>query len=216
MTGQITTAVAHDGAYAVLVLMALDAVLPLGGELTMLYAGVLAAGAIGAHVTLFGTVLPFGAVSFAALVLAGTVGSLVGGLAGYAAGAWGGQSLIERPPRWLHLDRERIRRAQAWTERHGAVAIFAGRLTPLVRSFVSIPAGMLRSGLGAFTVATVLAALVWCCAFAGLGWALAGAWRSVHDGFRYADYAVVVAATALIGGVAIRRARRGARLRPEA
>jgi membrane protein DedA with SNARE-associated domain len=206
VTSQITSAIADHGAYAIFAIMALDAVLPLGGELTMLFAGVLAAGAAGAGVAVFGAHVPFGIDSYVLLVVAGTLGSVVGSLVAYAVGAWGRGALV-RP--------EQFDRAQMWLDGHGRSALFLGRLTPVVRSFISIPAGVLRVGLGVFTLSTLLASLLWCCAFAGAGWAVAASWQRVDHGFRYADYAGVLAVVALIGAAVI-QSRRASRVKPGA
>jgi membrane protein DedA with SNARE-associated domain len=215
ITSQVTDAIAQHGAYAVFAIMALDTVLPLGSEVTMLYAGVLAAGAAGAHVTVFGSQVPFGAESYALLVGAGTLGTLAGALAAYGLGAWAGRALIDNRQRWPHVRPEQLLRAQAWLESHGRSALFLGRITPVVRSFISIPAGVLRTGLGVYTLSTLLGALVWCSALAGAGWGLGASWESVHRGFRYADYAAVAAAIALIAAALVLR-RRASRVSPAA
>src|SRR2546422_10074440 len=97
LTGQLTSWIAHHGAYAVFALMALDALLPVGGELIMLYAGALGAGAIaGQQPILFGATLATGAESYVILALAGALGYLAGSLVGWAIGVAGGRPLIER------------------------------------------------------------------------------------------------------------------------
>jgi membrane protein DedA with SNARE-associated domain len=68
--------------------------------------------------------------------------------------------------------------------------VLLGRLTPVVRSFVSIPAGIFRVPLPRYTVLTLIGSAVWCFAFAGAGWAAGASWESFHSGFRYADVAV--------------------------
>jgi membrane protein DedA with SNARE-associated domain len=208
LTSQLTTWIAHHGVYAVFALMALDAVLPAGGELIMLYAGVLAAGAIaGAHVTLLGAHPATGVESYLVLALAGTLGSLAGSLLGWTIGARGGRALIERHGRGLHLGPQRFARAEAWFARYGPRAVFVGRLTPLVRSFISIPAGVLGTPLRTYTLLTLLASLIWCFGFAAAGWAAGGAWETIHHAFRYADYAAVAAVLALISAAILRRRR---------
>src|SRR5690348_1891735 len=118
LTGQITSAIAQHGVYAIFVLMALDALLPVGGELIMLYAGVLAAGAIaGQHPTAFGVTLTTGVEAYVVLALAGTLGYLAGSLVGWAIGARGGRALIDRHGRWLHLSPARFARAERWFDR---------------------------------------------------------------------------------------------------
>src|SRR4051794_2932211 len=201
MTGQLTQWVAAHGVLAVFVLMAVDAVLPAGGELVMLFAGALAAGAIAGH---HGPPLP-------AVVAAGTLGYLAGSLGGWAIGRVGGRALIERHGRWLHLGPERFARAERWFGRFGSAFVFFGRLTPLVRSFVSMPSGVLRYPLGRYTLLSGLASLVWCLAFAVAGYALGTHWDSVHSAFRYADYAAVVALVALAGWLVLRVRRAAAR-----
>ena len=145
ITQALTDWIAHHGVYAVFVVMAIDALLPAGGELTMLVAGALAAGAIAnSDPVLLGHTLSAGFGSYVVLSLAGTLGYLLGSLVGWAIGRRGGRPLVERHGRWLHLDAERLARAEAWFDRRGRAAVFLGRLTPVVRSFISIPAGLLE------------------------------------------------------------------------
>ena len=193
MTTQLTNWVADHGLLAVFVLMAVDAVLPAGGELTMLFAGALAAGAIGGH----------DGPSLVGVIAAGTFGYLAGSLAGWVIGRAGGRTFIERRGRWLHVGPERFARAERWFERYGSAFVFLGRLTPLVRSFVSIPAGVLESRCVA-TRCYAAASLTWCrrsaarpCARRPVG--------SFHRAFRYADYGAVAAVVA--GALLLRRRR---------
>jgi membrane protein DedA with SNARE-associated domain len=189
--------------------MAVDALFPVGGELTMLFAGALAAGAIaGREPVLFGHTLSTGLESFLVLALAGTLGYLVGALVGWAIGRRGGRPLLERHGRWLGVTPAELDRAEAWFERHGRWAVFLGRLTPLVRSFVSIPAGVLESPLRAYTLLTLAGSAVWCFAFAGAGWALGSSYERVHHAFRYVDIlAVAVVVVALVGVFVLHRRR---------
>ena len=203
LTSQLTSSIAHHGVYAVFVLMALDALVPVGGELIMLYAGALSAGAIaGQQAVVFGTHLATGIESYVALALAGSLGYLAGALVGWAIGTRGGRPLIERHGRRLHVSPEEFARAERWFERFGDRAVFLGRVTPIVRSFISIPAGALGSPLGPYIALTLLGSLIWCFGFAAAGWALGDTWETFHRDFRYADYAAVVlllgAAVALV------------------
>ncbi len=191
MTSQLTHWIADHGLVAVFVLMAVDAVLPAGGELVMLFAGALAAGAIAGH----------SGPSLAAVIVTGTLGYLAGSLAGWAVGRAGGRAFIERRGRWLHIGIERFERAERWFNRYGSAFVFVGRLTPLVRSFVSIPAGVLEFPLGRYTALTAAASLIWCLAFGLAGHALGSNWDSVHHAFRYADFAAVAAVLAAFVGV---------------
>jgi membrane protein DedA with SNARE-associated domain len=208
LTGQLTSWIGHHGAYAVFGIMALDALLPVGGELTMLFAGALAAGAItGEHPVLLGHQLQTGLESYLVLAIAGTLGYLFGSLVGWAIGRWGGRPLLERHGRWLHLTPENVDRAEGWFERHGRAAVFLGRLTPVVRSFISIPAGTLESPLGPYTLLTLAGSAIWCFGFAGAGWALGSSYEQVHHAFRYVDILAVAGAVAALAALLVLRRR---------
>jgi membrane protein DedA with SNARE-associated domain len=214
MTGQLTSWIADHGVYAVFVLMAVDALLPAGGELIMLFAGALAAGAISAgQVTLLGSPVSQGFASYVVLALAGSLGYLAGSLVGWAIGRVGGRPLIERRGRWLHVGPGALGRAEAWFERYGLAAVFFGRLTPVVRSFISIPAGVLGAPLLPYVALTLAGSLIWCFAFAGAGWALGGSWESFHHSFRYADYVAVAAVLVLVALALAHRLRASRRAR---
>jgi|SRR5436190_11327888 len=202
ITSSITSAIGDWGLYAVFLLMMLDAVFPAASELVMLYAGAVAAGAIaGQSVTLFGSTIDTPFWAFLAMALSGTIGYTVGSIVGWAIGAYGGRPLLERRGRLLHLTPERLNRADAWFERFGDAAVFLGRVTPVVRSFISIPAGVVRMPLPRFTVLTLLGSAIWCFVLAGIGWAIGKSWHRFHEDFRFVEYAVIVAVVFGIGYV---------------
>jgi membrane protein DedA with SNARE-associated domain len=192
ITHNITSAIGDHGLYAVFVLMLIDALFPAASELVMIYGGALAAGAVGSgHVVLFGMQIDSAFWGFVAVSVAGTIGYLIGSLVGWAIGAYGGRPLLERHGRWFHLTPDRLDRAEAWFDRRGDWAVFLGRVTPVVRSFISIPAGVFRSPLGRYTVLTLVGSAIWCFAWAGVGWGVGTGYRRVHEEFRWVDYAVV-------------------------
>lgn len=206
ISGQLTDAIAQHSVFAVFVLMAVDALLPVGGELIMLYAGVVAAGAIsGTHATVIGIGLSTGMQSYIVLALAGSLGYLAGALAGWAIGVRGGRPLIDRHGRRLHISPRTFQRAEDWFARYGLSAVVLGRITPVVRSFISIPAGVFATPLVPYTLLTLLGSMVWCFTFAGVGWAVAGRWEAFHRNFRYADYTAVVLLVALAGAALLHR-----------
>jgi membrane protein DedA with SNARE-associated domain len=200
VTESVTSAIGDHGVYAVFSLMLVDAVLPAFSELVMLYAGAVAAGAFaGRDVVVLGKEVESGLESFAVMVLAGTVGYTLGSLLGWVIGAYGGRPLVERRGRWLHLGPERLGRAERWFSRFGQAAAFLGRITPVARSFISIPAGVFRLALVPYTALTFAGSTLWCLAFGGAGWALGRRWEEFHENFRFVDYAVVVL---LVAGLA--------------
>jgi membrane protein DedA with SNARE-associated domain len=199
ISSSFTSQVASHGAYAVFGLMAIDAVFPAASELVMLYAGAVAAGVFSsAHdVSLFGATIGFGASAFVVMALAGTLGYLVGSIVGWWVGLRGGRPLLERHGRWLHLGPDRLERAERWFDRWGNVGVLIGRLTPLVRSFVSIPAGVFEMPLVPYTVLTLIGSAVWAFAIAGAGYGLGSSYERFNHDFRYVEYAVVAGVLAL-------------------
>ena len=193
VSSSFTSQVASHGAYAVFGLMAIDAVFPAFSELVMLYAGAVGAGVFASahHVSLFGAKVGFGAGAFVVMALAGTLGYLAGSIVGWGIGRYGGRPLLEGHGGWLHLTPDRIDRAERWFERWGNVGVLVGRVTPVVRSFVSIPAGFLEMPLGPYTVLTLIGSAVWAFAIAGIGYALGSSYRRFDHGFKYAEYLVL-------------------------
>ena len=206
ITELFTSVVGDHGLYAVFILMLLDAVLPAASELVMVYSGALAAGAFaGQSVTLFGARIDSDFWAFVAMALAGTIGYTIGSVLGWAIGLYGGRPFLERRGRWFHLGHGKLERAERWFERWGQAAVFLGRVTPVVRSFISIPAGVFRAALGPYTALTLLGSAIWCFAFAGAGYGLGRNWEDFHHAFRYADYAVLAAVVALAVWLVLRR-----------
>jgi membrane protein DedA with SNARE-associated domain len=193
LSDSITSAVANHGVYGVFGLMAIDAIFPAASELVMLYAGAIAAGAFGSEgVTVFGVHFAPGAGAFIVMALAGTFGYLFGALIGWAIGRYGGRPLLERHGRWFHLSPEKLDRAEAWFDRWGNLGVLLGRVTPIVRSFVSIPAGVFEMPLAPYTFLTLVGSAIWAFAFAGVGYALGTSYDSADHAFRYLEYAFVV------------------------
>jgi membrane protein DedA with SNARE-associated domain len=192
ITGTITDWIGSGGVYAVFGLMLLDAVFPAASEVVMVYAGALAAGAFPEHqVTLFGWEIESQAWGYVVMALAGTIGYLIGSLIGWGIGAWGGRPLLERHGRWFHLTPEKLDRAERWFDRWESWAVFIGRILPVVRSFISIPAGIARAPLGRYTLFTLAGSAIWCFALAGVGLGVGTGWEHFHDRFRWADYVFV-------------------------
>ncbi len=216
ISGSLTSFVGDYGLYAVFCLMLVDAVLPAFSELVMVYGGALAAGAFASHsVHVAGVDLGSGIDAYVAIALAGTLGYLVGSWLGWAIGLYGGRPLLARHGRWLHLDEQRLDRAEAWFDRWDDWAVLLGRVTPVVRSFVSIPAGVFRVPLGRYSVLTLLGSAVWAFALAGAGYGLGTGYERFHHGFRFADYLVAAAVVAVAFYVVLRR-RRSSTLRRRA
>jgi membrane protein DedA with SNARE-associated domain len=217
ITDAVTALVGDYGLYAVFALMLIDAVLPAASELVMLYAGALAAGAIAGHqVTLFGTEIESTPWAYVAMAAAGTVGYTLGSVLGWAVGLYGGRPYLERHGRWLHITPQKLDKAERWFDRWGDWAVLVSRVTPVVRSFISIPAGIAEMPLGRYTVLTFLGTLPWCFGIAAAGLALGAGWERFHESFRYADYVVIALVVAGVVAFVVRATLRRARRRSSA
>jgi membrane protein DedA with SNARE-associated domain len=183
-----------------LLMVAESACIPIPSEATMLFAGFAVAdpGQSAAHHHL----------TFVGIVVAGVLGNLVGSWIAYGVGRAGRLELIERHGHWLHLKPSHIAWADRWFERYGAPAVFFSRMLPIIRTFISLPAGVARMPFMRFTLLTLAGCIPWVVGLALAGEAVGENWKDVHEVFRYVDYAVVVLAVAAIV-YAIVRWRRG-------
>ena len=207
VTSTLTSNVRDHGLLAVFLLMAIDAVFPAASELVMVVGGAVAAGAFGVSLSLFGADLPHGFTSYLAVALAGTLGYLAGAIVGWWIGLYGGRPLLERHGRWFHLSPEQLGRAERWFDRYEDWAVLLGRVTPVVRSFVSIPAGVFRVRFARYVVLTAIGSAIWCFVLAGIGWALGSSYESFHHDFGFVEIAVVVGVMLLIAYLVLRRIR---------
>jgi membrane protein DedA with SNARE-associated domain len=207
ITDRITEILGDHGLYAVFLLMLVDAVFPAASELVMVYSGALAAGAFTSGVVLFGHEFESGFGAWVAMVLAGTIGYTLGSILGWGLGIYGGRPYLERHGRWLHLPPHRLEKAERWFDRWGDWAVLIGRITPVARSFISIPAGVFRAPFVRYTALTFIGSTLWCIGFAGIGYAFGTRWETFHENFHYVDYAVAAAIVLGVVYLLIRRRR---------
>jgi membrane protein DedA with SNARE-associated domain len=217
ITDAVTQWIADYGLYAIFFLSVVDAVLPAASELVMVYAGALAAGAFaGQSVTLFGEPIESTFWAWLAVVVAGTAGYVLGSVLGWGIGRYGGRPYLERHGRWLHVTPEKLDQAEHWFEHYGAITVFGSRMVPIVRSFISIPAGIAEMPLGRYTVLTTAGSIPWYAGLAAIGVAVGASWEEFHQAFRYADIAAVMLVVALgIAAYVHHRRRRLRRRAPE-
>jgi membrane protein DedA with SNARE-associated domain len=192
--------IAQYGYLAVFVLMlAESACVPVPSEVIMLFGGALAAGAVaGAHPSLAG------------IIAAGVFGNVAGSYLAWAAGRYAGQSAVRRWGRRIGVREHEVDRATAWFERHGPAAVLVGRLVPVVRTFISLPAGFAAMPPVRFGVYTTLGCITWTTALGTVGYALGTNWQSVANGFHgpvYAIAAIIVVAVVAAVALRIRRSR---------
>ncbi|HEY3941394.1 MAG TPA: DedA family protein [Acidimicrobiales bacterium] len=185
----------HWGYLALFLITALSAFgVPVGSELVMAYGGALASGQVlrGSHDHFaLGTV-----------IVVAVLGELVGGLLGYALGRLGARPLVDRVGRYLLLSHRDLDRAEGFLARRGEPFVLVGRLIPLLRSFVSIVAGLADMALWRFLAFSIVADAIFSAALCGLGYSLGASWHSAVKAFSDIGYvAAALAVLVIVAGI---------------
>lgn len=139
-----------------------------------------------------GYLVSTGRFNFWFVVLAGTLGNVLGSLLAYWIGARGGRPLLERYGKYVGISARHLDAADGWFKKHGEVAVFGGRLLPVVRTYISFPAGAARMNLKKFIVYTTLGVFPWALLFTWLGIKLAAEWDQIHERLQFLNIIVVV------------------------
>ncbi|MBF9129385.1 DedA family protein [Plantactinospora sp. S1510] len=200
LTGWIAGVIEAMGAPGVGLLVALENVIPpVPSEIVLAMAGYLAGE---------------GRMNVFLVVLAATAGSVLGALALYWLGAALGEDRLKR---WLDrlplVDTDDLERADRWFERYGSWAVLFGRMIPVVRSLVSVPAGANRMPMGRFLALTTLGSGLWNAIFVGLGFALGSQWQQIDRYASFFDYGLLAIFVTMIAVWAVRKRRKRLRQR---
>jgi membrane protein DedA with SNARE-associated domain len=140
----------------------------------------------------------------------GAVGCTIGSLLSYALGAWGGRPLLDRYGKYLMINRHDLEKADRWFERWGDWASFLSRLLPIVRTFISFPAGVARTKLIPFTIYSFIGSFIWCAGLAYGGHAFGARWEELRAIMRPFDIPIALVILALLGYYIYHHIRRGA------
>jgi membrane protein DedA with SNARE-associated domain len=203
VVNEVAHLVRTGGLPMIFALMAIgSACIPIPSEVVMLFAGFAVADKTGSgahhHLTILG------------IVLAGLLGTLVGSWVAYAVGRGGRLELLERHGSKVHMGPSQIQRADRWFQRYGEPVVLFGRLIPLLRAFVSLPAGIAQMPIVRFTVLTLVGSIPWVLGLAIAGHAVGSDWTSVRKGFEYVDYVVLALIVIGVAYLVVRRRRGGA------
>jgi membrane protein DedA with SNARE-associated domain len=181
-----------------LLMLAESACIPVPSELIMTFGGAIAAGAIpGAHLSLAG------------VIAAGLLGNVVGSFAAWAVGRYGGQPALRRWGNRFWMREHDLDRATRWFDRHGGKAVLIGRLLPVVRTFISLPAGIAGMPPLRFGVYTTIGCIPWTAALAAAGYAVGANWQAIANGFHGPAYIIAAALAGALVIAAWRYLRRG-------
>jgi len=149
-----------------------------------------------------------GEYSLFAVVAVGTFANLVGSWVAYAVGWYGRVDVLEKHGRKLHIKPSHLRWADDWFARYGGATVFFSRMLPIIRTFISLPAGVARMPFWKFTVLTTLGCIPWIFGLTFIGQQVGGRWESWKDSLHYIDYAVAAAIVLGVAYLAVRHWRR--------
>ncbi|MBS1704539.1 MAG: DedA family protein [Armatimonadetes bacterium] len=177
----IISAMGYPG---IALLMCLDSAnIPIPSEVIMPFGGILASkGTMNLHL----------------VALSGTIGSTIGSGISYWIGAKLGKPFLLKYGKYVLLRPKEIEHAESWFEKYGLIVTLWGRFVPLVRTFISLPAGFFRANFGVFLIYAFLGALPWSYLWTWLGFKLGQHWETVHQNMKYVDYVVLLALVVLI------------------
>ena len=182
------------GLAGVFVLMLLEsACIPVPSEATMLFAGFNVSN---------------GEYSLFAATAAGVIGNLVGSWIAYGVGYVGRVDILEKHARKLHIKKSHLEWADRWFERHGDATVFFARMLPIIRTFISLPAGVARMPFWRFTAFTLLGCIPWVLLLTFIGKEAGDNWESWKDSLHYVDYAVAAAIVIGVVWLVVRNRRR--------
>lgn len=173
----ITATISASGYVGVFLLMAAESAnLPIPSEVIMPFSG---------------SLILTGRFAFLPVVLAGTFGNLAGSLLSYGVARFGGRPFLERYGKYLFISHDHLALADRWFDRYGLGAVFFGRLLPIIRTFISFPAGLAKLPIGLFSLITFVGALPFVALLTWVGYILGQNWEALRPYFRSADGVIV-------------------------
>ncbi len=200
----VINAMGYPGIFLLMTLESLC--IPIPSEVIITFGGTLVV--MGGSLAIFGNP----ALGVLAVALVGTLGCAVGSLIAYYIGYKGGRPLILRYGRWIRLNEGHLDRTERWFLKYGDLAVFGSRLLPIVRTFISLPAGMAKMDVKRFMVISSIGSFIWCLGLAYVGVVLGQNWTVMTSIFRQLDILVILVAAVLLVWFILQR-RKGHRSR---
>ena len=185
ISGFVMSMISTFGYTGIFLTMAIEsACIPLPSEIIMPFAGYL---------------VTTGQFTLLGVTLAGAIGNVAGSIVAYYVGVWGGRPFVERYGPFMLVSRKDIEMADRWFAKYGEAAVFFGRMLPIVRTFISLPAGIGGVNIYRFILFTFLGALPWCYLLAYVGMKMGEQWEHLKDYFHQFDIAIGVGIALAIG-----------------
>lgn len=172
--------------------------LPVGAEVAIIFGGVLASGQIANEPHHLNLIL---------VIVLATLAEVLGSLAGYLIGYYGGRPLVNKLGKYVLLTHRDLDRAEAWFARRGEPVVLFGRFIPLLRSFVSFAAGLGEMAMAKFVTFTVIGCAVWCTILTSVGYGLGSSYHRVLKDFSYAGYVAAVLVVVAVAVLFVHRLR---------
>lgn len=190
--------ISTSGYFGVFFLMLIEsALIPMPSEVTMPFSGFL---------------VTQGIFNFWLIVLAGTLGNLIGSIAAYSLGFWGEDHvvrfLIRKYGKYILISEHEYERSERWFRKYGELIVFTSRLLPAVRTYISLPAGIAKMNLTKFVLYTTLGSFIWSLILAYIGVILGSRWTSLSSFFHAFDAIIVIAAVIMLGWYIKRKIKR--------
>lgn len=187
LTGLIIQVIQSTGYVGVFVLMTAEsALIPIPSEITMPFAGYLAS---------------VGKFNLYAIILIGALANLAGSLIAYGIGMWGEDSFIRKVVKkygkWVLITEDEYTKSEKWFRKYGEKIVFFSRVLPIVRTFISLPAGVAKMKLGKFCLFTLIGSLIWSAFLTYIGFALGRNWHSIETYYRRFEFVIIIAGLAL-------------------
>ncbi|MBI3366602.1 DedA family protein [Candidatus Roizmanbacteria bacterium] len=181
LTNLIISIISSTGYFGIFLLMTAEsALIPIPSEVTMTFAGYLA------------SIEKF---NFWIVVLAGAFANLVGSWLAYRLGHWGEKhivlTLIRKYGKYLLISEHEFDRSEKWFRKYGEKITFFSRVLPIVRTFISLPAGIARMNFWKFSIFTFLGSLIWSAFLSYIGFVLGKNWNSLHGYYQKFEYVIV-------------------------
>ncbi|MET0514030.1 MAG: DedA family protein [Nitrospiraceae bacterium] len=181
----VVTMISKFGYAGILITMAIEsACIPLPSEIIMPFSGYL---------------VSTGQFSMLGVTMAGAVGNVLGSLVAYYVGVWGGRPFVERYGPYFLVSHRDLEMADRWFLKYGEAAVLISRMLPVVRTFISLPAGIVRMNVPKFVLFSFIGAVPWCYLLAYIGLKLGERWDGLHEYFHHLD--VVIGAVLVLGFV---------------
>jgi membrane protein DedA with SNARE-associated domain len=190
--------IVHYGYFALFfVALLTSACIPLPSEALFGYAGAYCTLAVGGahHLNIW------------AVIIVGTLGSLAGSILTYEIGRSAGRALVDKYGKWILLTHKDLDRSEAWFARYGTISVFVGRMIPVVRAIISVPAGLAEMKRGPFIVLSAVGCLIWTALLALLGQAAGAKWQNVSNDFHKAQVPIIAVVVVLVAAFFWHRVR---------